>query len=477
MKDWKKWLKWIIPFLIIAVLLIILWPKSKALEGVPNQLTITGVEDYKDIGMIKAKHGTKNVFVYCIEGGRGNINSGNIMLLDKNSSYTNTEGVVDDNGVRYIALHGFQGDSSKTMTEADKQNYYITQLGLWLYYYEIETDKSGNNPKISSLAIDINKSGYVAPSGYEKLIDEAKDLCAKALEARKSGLVVNNLSYDITDNDTTLKATSDENYIESELVTVTTTGVDTYTASVDDSKFSIVDINGNVKTTFKTGDKIKLRTSKSQITEDTEVTLKLQINFKELVPYQFYPEDNPVICQNPVNMAGCMDESDVGKVWFYRQSIMYVPETVDSIMEQTITFNYQVPVAEVKEYKVKISKQDATTSKELPGAKLKLVDSQGNVVDEWTSTQTPHEVVLTPGDYSLTETIAPDGYVRNEETVTFTVNEDGTTDPGEVVMLNKFIEVPATALNNPMILFASYILFALLGLTFIYIANKKQTSI
>lgn len=84
-----------------------------------------------------------------------------------------------------------------------------------------------------------------------------------------------------------------------------------------------------------------------------------------------------------------------------------------------------------------ISKQDATTGKELPGAKLVLKDATGNVIDEWTSGSTPHIVVnLKPGVYELSETIAPEGYQKTTETVKFTVNKDGkVSEP--VVMKNK----------------------------------------
>ena len=39
-----------------------------------------------------------------------------------------------------------------------------------------------------------------------------------------------------------------------------------------------------------------------------------------------------------------------------------------------------------------ISKVDATTGKELAGAKLTLYDEKKNKVDEWTSTTKPHKV-------------------------------------------------------------------------------------
>ena len=60
---------------------------------------------------------------------------------------------------------------------------------------------------------------------------------------------------------------------------------------------------------------------------------------------------------------------------------------------------------------VKISKQDITTGKELPGAKLQITDKDGTVIDEWISTKEEHVVTnIKPGRYTLTEIIAPDDY-------------------------------------------------------------------
>ena len=93
---------------------------------------------------------------------------------------------------------------------------------------------------------------------------------------------------------------------------------------------------------------------------------------------------------------------------------------------------------------VYISKQDATTGEELPGATLVLKNSKGKVVDKWVSGTTPHKVKvkLAAGKYTLTETIAPEGYILSTETVEFIVEEDGSVkDP--VVMLN-YPEEPKT---------------------------------
>lgn len=80
-----------------------------------------------------------------------------------------------------------------------------------------------------------------------------------------------------------------------------------------------------------------------------------------------------------------------------------------------------------------ITKSDLTTGEELPGAKLKVSDPEGNVVDEWTSGSTPHIIKeLEVGKkYTLTETIPADGYAT-AESITFVV--ENTADIQKVEM-------------------------------------------
>lgn len=76
--------------------------------------------------------------------------------------------------------------------------------------------------------------------------------------------------------------------------------------------------------------------------------------------------------------------------------------------------------------KVEVSKQDITTKKELEGAKLKVNDKDGKVIDEWTSGKQPHMIKnLTVGEtYTLTEVIAPKNY-KIAESLRFTVKDTG----------------------------------------------------
>jgi len=82
---------------------------------------------------------------------------------------------------------------------------------------------------------------------------------------------------------------------------------------------------------------------------------------------------------------------------------------------------------------VELSKTDLTTGKELPGAHLKVTDSDGNTVDEWTSTEESHVIkeLVVGKEYTMTETKPADGYVT-AESITFTVENTAEVQKHEM---------------------------------------------
>lgn len=92
---------------------------------------------------------------------------------------------------------------------------------------------------------------------------------------------------------------------------------------------------------------------------------------------------------------------------------------------------------------VEISKIDAATEKELPGAVLTLYrvdEDEDTVIETWTSTKTSHVVkYLTPGRYKLHEDTVPLGYYTTEDTIEFDVSN--TEEIQKCVMVNHPIEV------------------------------------
>lgn len=98
---------------------------------------------------------------------------------------------------------------------------------------------------------------------------------------------------------------------------------------------------------------------------------------------------------------------------------------------QEFTFEYQGSGSSVAEYAftfedeqttVELSKADLTDKKELPGASLKVIDEDGNTVDEWVSKEEAHIIkgLIVGKKYKMTETKPADGYVT-AESIEFTI--------------------------------------------------------
>lgn len=157
---------------------------------------------------------------------------------------------------------------------------------------------------------------------------------------------------------------------------------------------------------------------------------------------------------------------------------IYGNVTVENV-EATVTSENGNPLIVMVDdtTKVQISKQDITTGEELPGATLQIIDEDGNVVEEWVSTDEAHFIegkLIAGKEYTLRETIAPDGYeIANE--IKFTVNEDGSVT--EVVMYDELTPkttTPYTGDNH-----SDFAAFALMGASLIIflvliISRKKN---
>ena len=148
---------------------------------------------------------------------------------------------------------------------------------------------------------------------------------------------------------------------------------------------------------------------------------------------------------------------------------VYGNVTVENV-EATVTSENGNPLIVMVDdtTKVQISKQDITTGEELPGATLQIIDEDGNVVEEWVSTDEAHFIegkLIAGKEYTLRETIAPDGYeIANE--IKFTVNDDGTVT--EVVMYDEHTPkttTPYTGDNH-----SDFAAYAMLGAASVIIA-------
>lgn len=123
--------------------------------------------------------------------------------------------------------------------------------------------------------------------------------------------------------------------------------------------------------------------------------------------------------------------------------------------------------------KVEVSKQDITTKKELEGAKLKVTDKDGKVIDEWTSGKEPHMIKnLTAGEtYTLTEVIAPKNY-KVAESIQFTVKDTGVAQ--KVVMYDELMPVVKKVKTGDNSQIAFYMILAGLSICILGVIYAKK---
>lgn len=112
--------------------------------------------------------------------------------------------------------------------------------------------------------------------------------------------------------------------------------------------------------------------------------------------------------------------------------------TVDSDGMTEGVIEYTIDVTD--DYtKLHVSKRDITNEAEIEGAKLTLNDSDGKVIDSWTSTTEDHVInALAPGKYTLTEERTPHTY-DVAESIDFTVEKTGEIQTA--VMYDKPISI------------------------------------
>ena len=190
--------------------------------------------------------------------------------------------------------------------------------------------------------------------------------------------------------------------------------------------------------------------------EVQEFTFTAESSDKETVSYEFIFEDEPTVFEFTKTSLTDGKEVEGAKLTVTDENGEVVDEWVSGkephiikelVVGQTYTMTEVLPApgyvtaesiqftvedtAEVQKIemkddvtKVEISKTDIA-GKELPGAKLTILDENGEVVESWTSTEEPHYIeMLSIGKYTLHEESAPEGYLIAED-VEFEVKDTG----------------------------------------------------
>ncbi len=138
---------------------------------------------------------------------------------------------------------------------------------------------------------------------------------------------------------------------------------------------------------------------------------------------------------------------------------------------------------------IKISKQDITNEKELPGASIVIKDENNNIIKEFISTEEETSFYISPGIYTLNEIAAPYGYEKVNTSFKFEVKEDGTISllsnnnyitmkDNTIILYNdvQVVEVPNTFEPINYILIIIGIITTLSGIFLIYKGFKHKKS-
>lgn len=124
----------------------------------------------------------------------------------------------------------------------------------------------------------------------------------------------------------------------------------------------------------------------------------------------------------------------LGKYWiqeieaplgYVKQDEKWEIDTTDDDCQDAV-ISYQ-KVFKNQRTRVEISKQDVTTSKELPGASLEVRDESGKLIDRWISGDQPHMIqgLCVGQSYTLRETAHPYGFALSQEIEFEVKNEIG----------------------------------------------------
>lgn len=125
------------------------------------------------------------------------------------------------------------------------------------------------------------------------------------------------------------------------------------------------------------------------------------------------------------NKAHSIEGLIAGNTYTLRENLAPLGYVKSTDIKLTVKNTPDIQKVKMIDKVVEVSKTDFASGKEIEGAKLKVTDKDGNIIDEWISGKNPHKVKgLEEGrKYILTEVTAPNGYEIAEK-IEFEVSYD-----------------------------------------------------
>ena len=333
--------------------------------------------------------------------------------------YTKDSAPIEDKGMAHLLSLIYPNDDNFLSGKSEDVKRYISQLTIWYYQDKkagySDTEDVCSKPEYANQ--DCKKGGEDAEADTEywgnSLKSEEKEAIKKSIYWQEMDRVItaalayredNNYNMSVNQDEIVFTVTEDGSYMESNYVTVNTTGTGflgyALTTTSKDVSFynesgSKIDVGSTVSPDTRFKIKVPIATVKEQGALSANVNVSGFFNSKEA--YLYNPEDSE----------------------FQRALLGVMKQTP---FKKSFDLKIEYPMGSVK-----ISKKDATTGNLLKGATLVVTDEEGNEVDRWVSEEAVHVIdPIKAGNYTLKEEAPPDGYVLNMVPVPFTVTERNT---------------------------------------------------
>lgn len=333
-------------------------------------------------------------------------------------------------------LANFEDDKNYIWGE-DSNDYGIIEIPIENNYYDKYNEHNYSSYVSYSWKYENNLS-----AGDKKLLKESKygDKFIEYLNTWEDYvdwyLSGANVELDsITQDDIAYYATND--YIETKPITPKSTGkvysdkFTSYTVTVS-SPMTVLDAEGNEKTTFNAGESFKVRIPIEDIKDKTlnySIRIKGNFAFDVLNLFNFRLER--------------YEEPSIGRQYLYemyQNAIAIRPCSSTERLTDNINLQFQQKVGDLN-----IRVIDTATGLNLTNATVQIEDEKSNVVYRYETTEKDFNVTLPVGNYIVKQTVTPPNYEAITVQMRVSVDSNGES---EVVLENApLVNVPDTNKN------------------------------
>ena len=410
------------------------------------------------------KNTTDGRYLYCLEEAKERVSNITANLVN-NAEYV-------DGGVLYILKNGFP---EKSITGDNDKDYYITQTAIWWYL-----DSTHGTTNLNEEFKSTGQDSYDMRKYVKKLVNEAiahrydkQDETQPTLSLSNGDNLTLENNYYISKD---IKATSKG--ITEYTVTIDNPVKDIIIVPSNGQEF-------NYHNSFKLGanDSFKIKVPASSITKGTKINMTATANGNTIYKaYEYKPTNNdmqkvvllektPTSVKTTTNVSILTTKISIKKVdektnkplagavlvvknaqgkeitrWTSTindhiieniapgtYTLEEVSAPVGYILNKTpITFKidsnkvvYTLTMKNTpKNIVININKIDSETKKPLTGAVLVIKNSTGKVVERFVTDEKAHVITDIPyGTYTVEEESAPNGYIKSNEKITFTVDD------------------------------------------------------